>query len=520
MQSEKENVRNLVLVFGDQLDGNSRALSGFDRRHDAVLMAETEEEARYVWSHKLRITLFVSAMRHFREVLKERGFRVFYHELTRDPPRNEVQRFTEVFASYIRTLRPEKLVSVEPGDHRVMEMIRKLSRDLDLPLEIRPDDHFLISPEEFIELASGKKHYLMESFYRTIRRRLGVLITPENTPVGGKWNFDHENRLPFGTDGPGTIPPPKTFPPDTITKEAMMVVNTHFSDHPGRVENFSLPVTAADAQEQLDDFIENRLRLFGTFEDAMWSDEPYLYHSRLSTVLNLKLLSVRLCTRKIIDAFRNGEAPLNSVEAFIRQIIGWREFIRGIYWMHMPSYRDMNHLGHELPVPGFFWTAETDMECLRNALMNVVENAYTHHIERLMVIGLFALLLGVHPLRFHEWHMAMYADALDWVSLPNTLGMSQYGDGGIVGTKPYCASGNYINRMSNFCTSCRYTPGRATGQTACPFTTLYWDFLDRHFERLSHNPRLAFQIRNIERKRDRKGEMDVIRAHAHTLKSM
>ncbi|MDT8271856.1 MAG: cryptochrome/photolyase family protein [Desulfomonilia bacterium] len=518
MQTGDKKCRNLVVVFRDQLDHDSRAWCGFDRENDAVLMAETDEDFRVVWAHKRRIIFLLSAMRHYRESLRVKGFRVVYHELSQDPSLERGLAFTEVFRSFVAELKPEKIVTVLPGEWGVHERLKTLSRDLDLPLEVRPDDHFLISPEEFLELATGKKHYLMENFYRTMRKQLGVLLTPDGKPTGGRWNFDHENRLSFGLGGPACISPPKGFEPDTITKEVMDLVEARFTDHPGRIAGFDLPVTSQQAHEQLDDFIEHRLASFGTYEDAMWNREPFLFHSRLSSVLNLKLLSARACIRKSVEAFQEGTVPLNSVEAFTRQIIGWREFIRGIYWMHMPAYATMNHLGHELPVPEFFWNGETDMACLRHALTNVVEHAYTHHIERLMVIGLYALLLGVSPLKFHQWHLAMYTDAHDWVSLPNTLGMSQFADAGIVGTKPYCASGNYINRMGNFCNPCRYDPKRATGRLACPFTTLYWDFLDRHHERLVSIPRLAFQMRNLERKRTEKAELAEIRKQADTLR--
>jgi deoxyribodipyrimidine photolyase-related protein len=296
----------------------------------------------------------------------------------------------------------------------------------------------------------------------------------------------------------------------------MGMVESRFADHPGSLEHFSLPVTHDEAVRAVRDFVEHRLAEFGTYEDAMWTDEPFLYHSRLSAALNVKLVSPRYCIDKAQEAYEAGAAPLNSVEGFVRQILGWREFVRGVYWHHMPAYGEMNALEcSDRGVPGLFWDGETDMRCVAQCMRSVLDHAYAHHIPRLMVLGQLALLSGVHPFEFHQWHMAMYADAIDWVSLPNTLGMSQYGDGGIVGTKPYCATGKYINRMSNYCSDCPYDPDQATGDGACPFTTLYWDFLARHRKRFERNRRMGFQMKNLERKKP--AELEAIRKEASEL---
>lgn len=266
----------------------------------------------------------------------------------------------------------------------------------------------------------------------------------------------------------------------------------------------------------LEDFVARRLELFGRYQDAMVSGEPFLYHSLLSSALNLRLLEPREVVKAAVDALDGGQAPINAVEGLVRQILGWREYVRGVYWWKMPGYAQLNALHAELPMPAFMWTGETDMSCVRDGVSQLHEHAYTHHIQRLMVLGLFALLLGVHPYRVHEWHMAMYTDAIDWVSLPNVLGMSQYGDGGILATKPYCASGSYINRMSDYCGQCRYDPARSTGADACPFTTLYWDFLMRNRKTLKANHRMGLQLRNLERKSD--SERRSIRKRARELK--
>ena len=280
-----------------------------------------------------------------------------------------------------------------------------------------------------------------------------------------------------------------------------------------------LPVTRKQALTMLRDFVGRRLPHFGAYEDAMWTEEPFLFHSRLSTSLNLKLLNSRDCVDRAVAAYLSGDAPLNSVEGFVRQILGWREFIRGVYWLRMPEYGQGNYFEHELDLPSFFWDGNVSMECVRQSMQHVLQLGYAHQINRLMVLGNLALLLGVHPARFHDWHMALYLDAVDWVSLPNTLGMSQFGDGGIVGTKPYVSTGNYIHRMSNFCDRCRYDYRASSGPNACPFGTLYWDFLDRHFERLRSNQRMAMQLKNVQRKRNSDQMVD-IRERAIELRQM
>lgn len=514
MKEQKDRIRNLVIVLGDQLDTNSSAFDGLDRDHDLVWMAETAEEATYVWSHKLRIVFFFSAMRHFREELESNGIRVVYTKLATAPSRDRGTDFGELLAKDLRHMKPVKVIVAEPGDWRVREMLKRAVGD---KLEIRSDRHFFSSVEAFQSWASGKKELVLESFYRRMRKQTGILMD-KGKPEGGAWNLDKENREAFGKAGPGEISPSPAFPVDQITSAVIELVRKRFPDHPGTLENVNLPVTRHHARQLLEDFIDNRLPLFGQYQDAMWTGEPFLYHSRLSSVLNVKLLDPRDCIDAAVEAYRSGLVPLNSVEGFVRQILGWREFVRGVYWTFMPEYQDMNALQHEAELPGFFWNGQTEMRCVRESMYGVLHHGYAHHIQRLMVLGLYALLLGVHPRKFHEWHMAMYLDAIDWVSLPNALGMSQHADGGIVGTKPYCASGNYIHRMSNYCASCRYDPKAATGDNACPFTTLYWDFLDRHAERFRGNRRMAFQIKNLDRKRQQKTEIDAIRRHALSLK--
>lgn len=494
-------MRNLVLIFGDQLNANSAAFDDFDQVEDAVWMAEVHEEATHVWSHKQRLVFFFSAMRHFRDELREKDITVHYHELHADKSKDSGATFWEVLAALIEKSRPEKLIVAHPGDYRVKQELLGFVDKHDIELEIRPDRHFYCSPNEFSEYAANRKSLLLETFYRHLRKKHDVLMDGDK-PVGGEWNYDEDNRESFKTAGPGKVTGPHSFRIDELTQEVCDMVERRFGDHPGTLDDFCLPVTRRQSQQMLRDFVERQLPLFGKYEDAMWTEEPFLYHSRLSAPLNVKLLDPRDCVDKAIDAYVSGDAPINSVEGFVRQILGWREFIRGVYWLHMPGYIEKNHMRHQGEVPSFFWDGDTDMNCVRQSMQHVIRYGYAHHIHRLMVLGNLALLLGVHPKNFHDWHMAMYLDAVDWVSLPNTLGMSQHGDGGIVGTKPYVSTGNYINKMSNFCRDCRYNYKSASGEEACPFSALYWDFLDRHYDQFSENHRMALQMKNVDKKRE------------------
>jgi deoxyribodipyrimidine photolyase-related protein len=338
----------------------------------------------------------------------------------------------------------------------------------------------------------------MEFFYREMRQRTGVLMQ-DGQPVGGAWNFDADNRKSFGKAGPGLVPRPISFAPDATTRGVLELVRQTFPTHPGTLDSFNWPVTRGDAQRALADFITHRLPLFGAYEDAMWTGEPWLYHSRLSAALNLKLLNPREVMAAAEQALRQEKAPLAAVEGFIRQILGWREYVRGIYWQFMPGYLELNELRANQPLPPFYWTGDTDLNCLRQVIGQTLEFGYAHHIQRLMVTGLFALLLGVKPRAVHEWYLAMYVDAVEWVELPNVLGMSQYADGGGMASKPYVATGKYIQRMSNYCAGCRYDPAQATGERACPFTTWYWDFLLRHEKLLATNQRMTLQLKNLAR---------------------
>lgn len=512
-------MRNLVIVLGDQLDSKSAAFDDFNPAEDKIWMAEVDEETTHVWCHKLRIAYFLSAMRHFRNELQSRDRDVVYHELQPKAKDDRGSSFSEVLTKDVKKLKPEQLIVVQPGDVRVQQELTAAAEELDVELSVRPDRHFFCSTEDFAEYAEGRDNLLLEYFYRAQRKKHGVLVNEDNEPEGGQWNFDHDNRESFGRSGPNGLPQPKAYSPDEITKEVIALVQHRFAEHPGSLDHFSLPVTRRQALSFLRHFISEILPNFGRWEDAMWTDEAFLYHSRLSAPLNLKLLNPRECVEAAVDAYHSKDAPLNSVEGFVRQILGWREFVRGVYWLKMPEYQNLNFLEHDEDLPSFFWDGETEMQCVRESMQHVLNHGYSHHIHRLMVLGNFAQLWGAHPLHFHEWHMAMYLDAIDWVSLPNTLGMSQYGDGGIVGTKPYCSSGNYINKMSNFCKGCRYNYKDRTGNDACPFTTLYWEFMDRHYDQLKTNPRMKFPMKNLEKLRKKAGEIQAIQDRAAQLRS-
>ncbi|MEB3204344.1 MAG: cryptochrome/photolyase family protein [Candidatus Sericytochromatia bacterium] len=489
------SIRHLVLILGDQLDLDSSAFDDFDPAQDVVWMAEVREESDHVPSGKPRIALFLAAMRHFASALETRGWTVRYQRI--DAP-DASPTLAAALDEAVRACRPAGLVMVEAGDWRVAQALEVTAARLGLPLDIRIDRHFLSTLDEFRAHARGRKQLRMEYWYREVRRRTGYLME-HGEPVGGQWNYDGENREAFGPGGPGAVPEPSRFAPDALTREVLDTVDRLFPDRPGDLSAFSWPVNRDQAREALGRFIRERLPGFGRHQDAMWPGQPWLWHAHLSAAMNLKLLHPREVCDAAEQAWREGHAPLASVEGFIRQILGWREYVRGIYHLGGPGYENLNELGANHPLPAFYWTGKTDMACLSDTLGQTLDLGYAHHIQRLMVTGLYALLLGVDPHAIHEWFLAVHVDAVAWVELPNTLGMSQFADGGRMASKPYVASGRYIERMSGYCGTCRYRPERRVGADACPFTTLYWAFLDQHEERLARNPRMVIQVRNLAR---------------------
>ena len=491
-------VRNLIIVLGDQLDAHASAFDGIDLEQDMVWMAEVLEESTHVWSAKQRIVVFLSAMRHFAQDLRDRSIRLHY---TKIEDRENAGSLAGELAAAITHYRPQRLIMTAPGDWRVLNALNEQARHHALALDVRDDRHFFSTVRDFAAHAQGRKQLRLEYWYRELRKKTGVLMTgtKRDQPEGGAWNFDSENRSAFDSQGPLDVPPPTRFAPDATTQEVIDLVLERFADHPGSLDRFDWPVTRPQALDVLAEFVAQRLPRFGRYQDAMWSGQPWLYHSHVSVALNLKLLNPREVVQAAQDAYRAGRVPLASAEGFIRQILGWREYVRGVYWTQMPQYLERNALAADHRLPAFFWNGETPMACLRDTIQQTLEHGYAHHIQRLMVTGLYTLLLGVRPQEVHRWYLAVYVDAVEWVELPNTLGMSQYADGGVMASKPYAASGKYIQRMSNYCKGCRYDPGQAVGEKACPFTTLYWDFLLRHETVLAANPRMIMQIKNLSR---------------------
>lgn len=489
----------LVIVLGDQLDLQASAFDGFDPAHDSVFMAEVVEESTHVWSTQPRIAMFLAAMRHFAQALQAAGRPLHYVRL--DDEGNRGTLAAELQAAITR-LRPGRLVMTAPGDWRVYQALREVAAAAGLPLEVRDDRHFYATVREFAAHARGRRSLRLEYWYRELRQRHQVLMAPDGKqPAGGAWNFDAANREAFGSAGPPMDAVRLTFEPNALTQQVLALVRQRFAEHAGQLDSFAWPVNREQAQQALQHFITHRLPHFGRWQDAMWPGEPWLFHSQISAALNLKLLNPREVVAAAEAAWQAGHAPLPAVEGFIRQVLGWREYVRGIYWTRMPGYLQHNALGATHDLPAWYWTGETDMACLRDAITQTLQHGYAHHIQRLMVTGLYALLHGVQPQQVHAWYLAVYVDAVEWVELPNTLGMSQFADGGLMGSKPYVATGRYIERMSSgsLCARCRFRPGERTGPQACPFTTLYWDFLGRHQAMLAGNRRMAMQLKNLQR---------------------
>jgi deoxyribodipyrimidine photolyase-related protein len=456
-------------------------------------MVEVMAEATYVRHHKKKIVFLFSAMRHFAQELQLAGFNVIYVML--DDPSNS-HSFSGEVARFVAMLNPSKLVVTEPGEWRVLEMIRSWQDELSMPVEMRDDTRFLCSIERFTTWAKDKKSLRMEYFYRDMRKEHQILLEGEH-PVGGQWNFDQENRQALPPEI--RLPSHPSTPVDAMTQNVIDLVALRFSHHFGSLDNFDMAVTRSQAIEALDAFIRDRLPLFGQYQDAMKQGEPKLFHSMISAALNCGLLEPLEIIKAAEMAYHSGHAPLNCVEGFIRQILGWREYVRGIYWLKMPQYSKSNALDATRALPDFYWSGETDMNCMRQVIAETKENAHAHHIQRLMVTGNFALLAGIEPAQIEEWYLAVYADAYEWVELPNTHGMVCYADGGFLASKPYAASGAYIDRMSDYCKSCRYKVKQKAGVDACPFNYLYWNFLIENEATLKKNQRMAVILGNLGR---------------------
>jgi deoxyribodipyrimidine photolyase-related protein len=484
----------LRLVLGDQLSRGLASLSDLDLDADRVLLVEVAEEATYVRHHKKKIAFLFAAMRHFAETLRAEGVAVDYVRL--DDPANTGSFRGEV-ARAVERHQPDRLVLTEPGEWRVRQEMESWSDAFGLPLEIRDDTRFFTTPADFAAWAEGRKSLRMEFFYRELRRRTGFLMDAGGEPEGGRWNFDRDNRKTLPPDAETLALP--CFEPDGTTREVLELVADRFADHFGELEPFGFAVTAEAAEAAFEDFVRTRLASFGDYQDAMAVGEATLFHAVVSMYLNAGLLDPHAVCARAEKAWRDGDAPLNAVEGFIRQVLGWREFVRGLYWLEMPDYARRNFFHAQRGLPTFYWTGETDMRCLSEAIGQTRQNAYAHHIQRLMVTGNFALLAGVNPGAVNEWYLVVYADAYEWVELPNVTGMALFADGGLLASKPYAASGKYIDRMSDYCRHCRYDARRQTGEGACPFNFLYWDFVARNGEKFARNPRMKMILSAFEK---------------------
>jgi deoxyribodipyrimidine photolyase-related protein len=498
----------LRLVLGDQLSSNLSALADVDSARDVVLMIESRAEATAWKHHKQKLVLVWSAMRQFAERLRGQGVEVRYVRL--DDPANTGSIDGELRRALAD--RPfERLVRTACGKWSLEA--RLLALDLPVAVETREDDRFLCSRDEFARWASDRKELRMEFFYREIRRKTGLLMDGDQL-VGGRWNFDAENRRKLA---PGLRPPDRLrIAPNATTQGVLETVGQGFDDHFGALRDFGWPTNPEEAQTALDHFIADMLPGFGDWQDAMSWDRPFLWHALISPALNIGLLDPLDVCRRAEAAWREGRAPLNAVEGFIRQILGWREFVRGIYWLKMPEYGLRNALEAHGRLPWFYWSGETDMACVADTVRAARDHAYAHHIQRLMVTGNLAMLLGVHPDAVDDWYMVVFADAYEWVEMPNTRGMATFADGGIVGSKPYAASGAYIDRMSDYCRSCRYDVKARLGDNACPFNALYWDFIDRHARALAGNGRMSMPLRALDKMTA--ADRDAFRSRALSLR--
>ena len=485
-------MKKLILILGDQLDINSSVLRGFDPSTDEVLMIESQNESTYVWSHKAKIAIFLSAMRHFAQTLQSKKIPLTYIK-------ESSLTLEEALRHQLIEKRVTHLLCIEPGEWRLKLAIENLARDLNVDLLMQADDHFYCSNNEFREWAADKKELRLEYFYRYMRKKHNVLMDDESQPVGGQWNFDDQNRKPYSKNGPGLIDDPLMFAPDEISREVLAFVERQYPEHPGSLAHFSWPVTREQALAALAHFVDHRLATFGMYQDAMWKETPFGWHSILSTSLNLKLLNPREVIQSALDAYQNNRLDLATVEGFIRQVIGWREFVRGIYYLDMPGMAMANFYQHQGKLPKWYWTADTKMNCMKDAIGQTLKYGYAHHIQRLMITGNFALLAEILPQEVSDWYLAIYVDAIEWVELPNVVGMALFANGGRFTSKPYIASGAYVKRMSNYCDGCQYKPDVRYGEQACPMTTLYWNFLIKHQAAFNQNPRTRLMTANLSK---------------------
>ena len=481
---------NLCVILGDQLSSNISSLKNFKKNQDKILMMEVFNEATYANHHKKKLVLVFSAMRHFAKELQEKGVSVTYSKINKSQ-----DNFAKELSNQCKKIQPKRIVITHPGEYRVLQEIKKWEKVLKIPVSIVDDDRFFCTIDEFKKWTEGRKELRMESFYQMMRKKYQILIDNNGKPKGGKWNYDIKNRKSLPKNHPD-IPKPLQHKPDDITKQVIAEVKEKFPKHFGDLEPFWFAVTHEQAKKSLNDFIKNRLGMFGPYEDAMAQEESFLYHSVLSMYLNIGLLEPKQIINKVLE--KDG-IKVESVEGFVRQVLGWREYIRGIYWYTMPKYSKTNYFDAKNKLPKFYWTGNTKMNCMKNCIEQTIKESYAHHIQRLMITGNFALISGIKPEEVCKWYLSVYADAYEWVELPNTHGMTLYADGGVLGSKPYAASGNYINKMSDYCKDCKYDVKQKEGDDACPFNYLYWNFFLKNQKKLEKNPRLWTVFSNLKK---------------------
>lgn len=482
-------MKRLRLILGDQLNHQH---SWYQEKDDQIcyVLMEMQQELTYTTHHIQKVIAFFLAMRAFAENLEKEGHQVIYLRLDDE---NNRQSLTENLLAIIKGQGIQKFEYQLPDEYRLDKQLQVFCGGINMPFEVFDTQHFLTTRTELSDFFKGKKQLLMESFYRNMRKKHNVLMDA-GEPIGSKWNYDHENRKKMPEDT--FVPPPKGF-----KKEVSEVVNMLEKEGVktiGRVkaEEFIWPVIRQEGLEQLDFFLKECLPYFGAYQDAMTTKGWSLFHSRLSFAMNVKLISPQEVIQRTEETWQeNQEIPLSAVEGFIRQILGWREYMRGIYWKFMPGYAKENFFQNDRKLPGWFWSGKTKMKCLSHAIGQSLDYAYAHHIQRLMVTGNFALLAGIHPDEVDQWYLGIYIDAVEWVEITNTRGMSQFADGGIVATKPYVSSANYLHKMSHYCSGCSYDHKKKLGEKACPFNSLYWDFLERNRGSLQKNPRMGMIYR-------------------------
>jgi deoxyribodipyrimidine photolyase-related protein len=492
-------MKTLRLILGDQLNHLHSWFLEVDQETHYVMM-ETRQETDYVRHHIQKVIGIFIAMRAFADELEAAGHNVHYLKI--NDPQNQ-QTLSDNLFSLVEVLGIERFEYLEPDEYRLDQQLNKICKSLSIPSKGFSSEHFLTERDELKIFFQGKKTYLMESFYRHLRKKHNVLIDGKD-PVGGQWNFDASNRKSFPK---GYSFPSRSSRQKDISGLLAEIQNAEIQTI-GKVNEtlFRWPVTRQEAIHDLKTFCQEHLSRFGDYQDAMDIQAPFGHHSLISFALNVKLLHPMEVIRSVLDEWNNraDEIPISSVEGYIRQILGWREYMRGVYWTHMPDYNSLNELNHQNKLPGWFWTGETNMNCLKHAINQSLDHAYAHHIQRLMITGNFGLLVGIHPDEMDQWYLGMYIDAIEWVEITNTRGMSQYADGGIVGTKPYVSSANYIDKMSNYCKGCHYDKKLKVGDKACPFNSLYWHFFDRNRDKLETNPRIGMAYRTWDRMDDNK----------------